>query len=444
MTVGSALADLRAVTSVDGQRWTSTRRSTARAARRSTQRLAGARRQPAQSRPAQRDPRADAREILAAGPLPRQRGARAVPRLLDRLGDLVPRGILDWLDDLLPGGRERRLDRARGRCCGRSPGTCSRGVPHAAGSALRGAAQALAARRAGPASARAPRRRGGGRAATSRPRCGCASAPACCGSTRAARSSSAPRSPPTRSAARCARRTSTRSPRRSTTSSTAAARAEPRTSPTPASAGPRWSRGRLSRATRASASGSASLAAFCSRFGRAARGRPALAGAEGPAVVLVRDVAAGARRLRRRCSSAPGHPVRRLRTPIADERRRATGETLVVLDPDVMEPEEARAIGDWVRGGGRLVAGGTRRRPWLDERARRARPTGTDGGRERRRTLVPVAETAGVTDGARRDGGGWHDLGGALPLIGPAGRAAARHHRAAAGERQRCSPTRRR
>ena len=41
--------------------------------------------------------------------------------------------------------------------------------------------------------------------ATSRPRCACASAPACCASTRAARSSSAPRSPPTRSAARCAR-----------------------------------------------------------------------------------------------------------------------------------------------------------------------------------------------------------------------------------------------
>ena len=49
--------------------------------------------------------------------------------------------------------------------------------------------------------------------------------------------------------------------------------------------------------------------------------------------------------------------MRRVRTPIADGAPRA-GETLFVLDPDVMEPQEARAIGDWVRGGGRLVAGG--------------------------------------------------------------------------------------
>jgi hypothetical protein len=37
----------------------------------------------------------------------------------------------------------------------------------------------------------------------------------------------------------------------------------------------------------------------------------------------------------------------------------------------------------------------------------------------RRRTLVPVAETTGVTE-VRSLGGGWHELGGALPVIGPA------------------------
>ena len=52
-----------------------------------------------------------------------------------------------------------------------------------------------------------------------------------------------------------------------------------------------------------------------------------------------------------------GHPVRRLRTRIADEAPRRD-ETLFVLEPDVMEPEEARAIGDWVRSGGQLVVGG--------------------------------------------------------------------------------------
>ena len=61
-----------------------------------------------------------------------------------------------------------------------------------------------------------------------------------------------------------------------------------------------------------------------------------------------------------------GHPVRRLRTRIADEAP-PTDQTLVVLDPDVMEPEEARAIGDWVRAGGDLVAGGAGDAPWLDE-----------------------------------------------------------------------------
>ena len=38
-----------------------------------------------------------------------------------------------------------------------------------------------------------------------------------------------------------------------------------------------------------------------------------------------------------------------------------------MLDPDVMEPEEATAIGEWVRAGGRLVAGGTGDSGWLDE-----------------------------------------------------------------------------
>ena len=33
---------------------------------------------------------------------------------------------------------------------------------------------------------------------------------------------------------------------------------------------------------------------------------------------------------------------------------------------------------------------------------------------------MPVAETAGVTEVAALDGGGWDELGGALPVIGPA------------------------
>jgi hypothetical protein len=114
-----------------------------------------------------------------------------------------------------------------------------------------------------------------------------------------------------------------------------------------------------------------------------------------------------------------GHPVRQLRTRIAEKPPRAD-ETLVVLDPDVMEPEEARAIGDWVRSGGRLVAGGSGDASWLDEVLEKP-PVWTPGGGERRRTLVPVAETAGVTEVRSLDGGGWRKLGAALPAIGPAG-----------------------
>lgn len=113
-----------------------------------------------------------------------------------------------------------------------------------------------------------------------------------------------------------------------------------------------------------------------------------------------------------------GHPVRRLRTPISEQAPRAD-ETLIVLDPDVMEPEEARAIGAWVRDGGRLVAGGIGDASWLEEVLEEP-PVWDDDGPERRRTLVPVGETTNVTEVRTADGGAWRELGGALPAIGPA------------------------
>jgi hypothetical protein len=112
-----------------------------------------------------------------------------------------------------------------------------------------------------------------------------------------------------------------------------------------------------------------------------------------------------------------GHPVRRLRTRVADEAPPAD-QTLVVLDPDVLEPEEARAIGDWVRSGGNLVAGGTGATAWL-EGVLGGSPTWENGGGRVRRTLVPVGATTGVK-AVVSDGGGWHDLGSVLPVIGPA------------------------
>jgi hypothetical protein len=112
-----------------------------------------------------------------------------------------------------------------------------------------------------------------------------------------------------------------------------------------------------------------------------------------------------------------GHPVRRIRTRVADERP-PTDQTLVVLDPDVMEPQEARAIGDWVRAGGNLVAGGAGDASWLDE-VLSDPPSWKPGDGGERRTLVPVGVTAGVEE-VVSDDGAWHELGGALPVIGPA------------------------
>jgi hypothetical protein len=113
-----------------------------------------------------------------------------------------------------------------------------------------------------------------------------------------------------------------------------------------------------------------------------------------------------------------GHPVRRLRTPIAERAPRGD-ETLIVLEPDVVEPEEARAIGDWVRAGGRLVAGGRGDAPWLEAVVEDVPRWGPDGG-SRRAALLPVAETADVGQVRGAEGGAWHELGTTLPVVGPA------------------------
>jgi Domain of unknown function (DUF4350) len=113
-----------------------------------------------------------------------------------------------------------------------------------------------------------------------------------------------------------------------------------------------------------------------------------------------------------------GRPVRRIVTPVRD-RAPARGETLVVLDPDVIEEDEARAIGAWVRSGGRLVAGGSGDAGWL-ENVLASPPEWEPEDPRPARTLVPVAETAGVRVVEPAQGGGWHSLGGALPAVGPA------------------------
>jgi hypothetical protein len=112
-----------------------------------------------------------------------------------------------------------------------------------------------------------------------------------------------------------------------------------------------------------------------------------------------------------------GVAVSRLTAPIA-ARTPARGATLVILDPDVVEPGEAAAIGRWVRAGGRLLAGGASDASWLDgvlSHPPQWRPVEP----ETAHPLVPVADTVGVRSVVARDGGGWRRLGATLPILGP-------------------------
>ena len=90
-----------------------------------------------------------------------------------------------------------------------------------------------------------------------------------------------------------------------------------------------------------------------------------------------------------------------------------------MLDPDVMEPEEAQAIGEWVRSGGRLVAGGAGDSGWLDEVISTSRRAGSPTATLDRGPLVPVTETSGVEEVRAFECGAWHELGSTLPVIGP-------------------------
>jgi Domain of unknown function (DUF4350) len=118
-----------------------------------------------------------------------------------------------------------------------------------------------------------------------------------------------------------------------------------------------------------------------------------------------------------------GHPVRRLRTPLAEESL-DTGATLIVLDPERVDRTEARAIGRFVRGGGRLVAASASVR-WLED-VLDAPLEWEDTRPGRAGVVVPVPETAGVRTVDFAEGGSWVSLGGALPILAtPAGPAAA-------------------
>ena len=112
-----------------------------------------------------------------------------------------------------------------------------------------------------------------------------------------------------------------------------------------------------------------------------------------------------------------GLRVERRRRPVGEGAPPARG-TLVVLDAGGVESEEAAAIARWVRGGGRLVAGGARGAGWLEGALGIPLPERADGPPRSARVLAPVPETARVRSVRAAGGGELRGTGGALPLLG--------------------------
>src|SRR3954463_1069245 len=109
-----------------------------------------------------------------------------------------------------------------------------------------------------------------------------------------------------------------------------------------------------------------------------------------------------------------GHPVRQLRERL-DRARLGRDGTVVLLDPRDVSPSEAQALQRFVRGGGRLLAGGTQPGPWLEFLLGRRAPRWTDAPGGRARVLAPAPETAGVA-ALLSEGGGWAKPRTLLPL----------------------------
>jgi Domain of unknown function (DUF4350) len=110
-----------------------------------------------------------------------------------------------------------------------------------------------------------------------------------------------------------------------------------------------------------------------------------------------------------------GHPIRRVRRP-PSERRLDPRNTVVLLDPGVVEPDDAEALRVFLRHGGRLVVGGESSDLWLHDLLQDA-PDWTERSVRRARPVVPAAETAGVENVEAAGPGSWAQAGQAVPVI---------------------------
>ena len=110
-----------------------------------------------------------------------------------------------------------------------------------------------------------------------------------------------------------------------------------------------------------------------------------------------------------------GHPVRRLRR-LPGKVRLDPGSTVVLLDPDLLRPEEARELRRFVVRGGRLVAGGRDPDAWLRALSGwdpRWQPRSSRAWRP----AAPVAAVQGVRRVQTAGRGAWGSPGAGLEAL---------------------------
>lgn len=131
---------------------------------------------------------------------------------------------------------------------------------------------------------------------------------------------------------------------------------------------------------------------------------------------------------------AGGVPVRAIRATPTERSLPASG-TVVLLDPGIVLPAEARALRRFARRGGTVIAGGRRPGAWIGHLLGRPDdpPRWARGGDRDVRPLAPVGPTRGVRTVRTAGEGHWEALGPALPLLAAGGRAPLAYEPAGAG-----------
>ena len=112
-----------------------------------------------------------------------------------------------------------------------------------------------------------------------------------------------------------------------------------------------------------------------------------------------------------------GRRVAALRDDPSDESL-PDGGTVVLLEPDVVREESARALRRFAERGGRVIAGGTEPRRWVETLAGNEGLEWEDGGPAGVHVQAPAPETAGVARVRTAADGRWTWAGRALPALG--------------------------